>query len=660
MKHVLTVSFLVLVLAFFCNLQIYGQVVTEDWLKSEYTILLANYISWPEEEDIDTFNIGVLSSQSIFTQISLKSQLQTINDKPFKAIFFKNIRKIKLVDILYVDEKKNKSLKKIFNRFTGEPVLIISDSAKAVDFTMINLLGMNIAGDKPFQINKTNIDNAGLKISPKILLIGGDEKDLRDIYRELEAEGNRMRTELDTVVYQLDLKQRELRGSEEKLELRSEEIKELVQEIEFQTEELSTLSDSVNLKEMDLIDKVRLLAHQEDRVKAREAEIGVLNRSIADKENEINERSKVIAKQLDDLVIQTAMMNEQEKILTKQRIQIERQTMVIWLFVVLSLLIFGMGFISYRAYRMKKRANRILQEKNRVIQSQKSDIINQKEEIMAQRDELQKVNIKIEKQKENITDSIYYALTIQQAMLPDVDELKKLFEGFIIYLPKDIVSGDFYWFTSRKKKKSSERQYYLAVVDCTGHGVPGGFLSMIGARALDTIVNEQKVEKTNEILELMDKRIRKALNQRKTENEDGMDVCLCKITRTNDDENDQNVYLSFSGARRSLFLKRSDKEVEVIKGDRRTIGGRYFSPNPFSKSELALKKGDRIYLTSDGLMDQHSPEREKFGTRRFMECLNEIAPLDMKQQQLKLEETLLGFMKIENQRDDITIMGINL
>ncbi len=660
MKYTIPGFCFILLLPVFCSQQIVGQTVTEEWLKSEYTILLAGYITWPEEEEIDTFSIGVLSSHSIFTQISLKSQSQTLKDKPFIVSYFKNVRDIRSVDVLYVDEKKNKSLKKIYNRFAGQPVLIVSDSAKTLDFTMMNLLGMNLAGNKPFQLSKKNMDEAGLKISAKILFIGGDEEDLRDIYKELEDEGNRMRAELDTVIYQLDWKQRELASSEEKLELRSDEIQNLVAEIEMQTEELTTLSDSVNLKEMDLIEKVQLLADQEFKVKEREEEIIRLNSNIAEKEKEISERSQLIDKQLDDLVIQTTMMNEQEKILKKQRIQIERQAMVIWLFVVLSVLILGLGFISFQAYRIKRRANRILKEKNQVIQAQKSDILNQKEEIMAQRDELQEVNIKIEKQKENITDSIYYAMTIQKAMLPKIDSLKKLFDGFIIYMPKDIVSGDFYWFTRREKKKSNEKYFYLAVVDCTGHGVPGGFLSMIGARALDTIVNEQKVDQTDEILELMDKRIRKALNQNKSENEDGMDVCLCKITIQNNGEDDPNIYLSFSGAKRSLFLLRQGKEVEVIKGDRRAIGGRYFNPSPFSKSELILKRGDRIYLTTDGLMDQHSPEREKFGTRRFIECLNGIAKLDMNEQQKMLEETLMAFMNMENQRDDITIMGINL
>ena len=156
----------------------------------------------------------------------------------------------------------------------------------------------------------------------------------------------------------------------------------------------------------------------------------------------------------------------------------------------------------------------------------------------------------------------------------------------------------------------------------------------------------------------MDKHIRKALNQNKTDNDDGMDVCLCKVTHQDDD--DPNIYLSFSGARRALFLVRQGKEVEMIRGDRRTVGGRYFSPIPFSKNELSLKRGDRIYLTSDGLMDQHSPEREKFGTKRFIAFLNENNSLGMNEQHVKLEEEMIGFMKLEKQRDDITIMGIKL
>ena len=125
-------------------------------------------------------------------------------------------------------------------------------------------------------------------------------------------------------------------------------------------------------------------------------------------------------------------------------------------------------------------------------------------------------------------------------------------------------------------------------------------------------------------------------------------------------EKDQPVYLSFSGAKRSLFLKREGKAVEIIKGDRRTIGGGHFNPNPFSKHELLLQKGDRIYLTTDGLMDQHSPSRGRYRSKRFVEFLNRCANLPMSEQQSRLEDELHAYRSTENQTDDITVMGLKL
>ena len=454
MKHLFPGTYLFLVCFAFNVITARGQAVSEEWLKSEYTILLAGYISWPDEDKIDTFRLGVYYSESIFTQLSLKSEIQVLKGKPFRVIYFRKFRDIRPVDLLYIDEKKNNSLRKISQQFSGQPVLLVTDSAKSSEFTMLNILGMNLGGDKPFNLNKTNIDNAGLVVSPKILFFGGNEDDLRDIYRELKIEEDKLMAELDTLNSELAQKQMELAESEKKLEERSEEVDRLIREIDIQTEALTTLSDSVDLKQMDLVEKIRLLADQEKRVKLREEEINELNTDIAAKEQEILERSAVIDRQLGDIELQQAMMEEQQKILDSQKIQIERQKMVLLFFLILSVLILGMGFVIYRAYRIKKRANRILREKNQVIEEQKHNILNQKEEIQAQRDILQEVNVKIERQNENITASIYYALTIQQAMLPDIDAIKKLFGGFIIYLPKDIVSGDFYWFAQRGKRRT--------------------------------------------------------------------------------------------------------------------------------------------------------------------------------------------------------------
>ncbi len=608
-------------------------------MKSEYTVLLASYFSWPREAEIDTFRIGVLASESVYTQLSLKSELQQLKDKPFRVVYFNRPGELKSVDILYIGERRNKSVRKIYNRLAGRPVLLVTDSCMDYASTMVNLLGMNLAGSKPFQINKNNTDKAGLEVSSKILLVGGSEEDLRDIYHELEIQGTRMQEELDSLSFQLEGKQKELARSEVELARSSNEVDRLVREIGTQTGQLALLSDSIGLKQLDLVEKIRLLASQEAKVRTSEMEINALNDQISGKEKEIEDRSRIIETQVGEIEGQGARIKEQQKILDNQKIQIERQKMVLWFFLILSVLILGLGFVSFRAYRIKIRANRILREKNRVIEDQKTSI---------------------QKQNEKITDSIYYALTIQQAILPNKDEMKKFFESFVLYLPKDIVSGDFYWFSRRGRSKSGGRSYYLAVVDCTGHGVPGGFLSMIGARTLDSIVNEQKMEQTDEILELMDKRIRQALNQQKSDNDDGMDVCLCRLSYPADDINNREVYMSFSGARRALYMVRNGHEAEILTGDRRTVGGKFFNPNPFSKNEIVLNRGDRIYLSSDGLMDQHSPAREKFGTKRFVKFLNDHRTVEMDAQQVQLEEEIYRFMHPEIQRDDITILGIKL
>ncbi len=368
----------------------------------------------------------------------------------------------------------------------------------------------------------------------------------------------------------------------------------------------------------------------------------------------LDERYKLAAEQ-------QLLIEEQEDKIKVQSDLIELQKLLLVFFLILSLLILTLIFFIYRAYRVKKRANRIYREKNSIIQDQNKAISGQNEEIEAQRDQLQEINRKIERQNENIRASISYGLTIQQAILPDLKEIERMFESFVLYYPKDIVSGDFYWFSNLGRNRTGDETIFIAVIDCTGHGVPGAFLSMIGSRMLSAIVNESKVRETDTILELMNKRIRHALNQPKSENDDGMDICLCKIIRKDERKlKDPPVYLSFSGAKRSLFLKRGDNEVEIIKGDRRTTGGGHFNPNPFSKHELSLQKGDRIYLTTDGLMDQHSPSREKFRSKRFVEFLNRNGNLPMNEQQAMLEEDLHAYRSNENQTDDITVMGLKL
>ncbi len=286
------------------------------------------------------------------------------------------------------------------------------------------------------------------------------------------------------------------------------------------------------------------------------------------------------------------------------------------------------------------------------IKLAEQEILQRNEEINAQKEKLVLQNRKIEIQNQNINASISYAKDIQQAILPIDSNLQQYFEHFVIYKPKDIVSGDLYWFSEIGS------YVFLAVIDCTGHGVPGAFMSMIANRLISSVVNEQNIFSPAEILKHLDLGVSKALKQDQTENKDGMDVCLIRL-----DKQENNVEMIFAGAKRSLiYYDGQKKEIRTIKGDRTSIGGiteRRKELN-FTNKGLSLKKGDILYLSSDGYIDQNNTNRKRFGTKRLMILLREIAHLDMNEQRSILLKVMQEFQGSAEQRDDITLLVVKL
>lgn len=287
------------------------------------------------------------------------------------------------------------------------------------------------------------------------------------------------------------------------------------------------------------------------------------------------------------------------------------------------------------------------------------EIHQQAEELKRQAENLQETNFELEKEREHTMGSIRYGLTIQQAILPLKSYIDVFFESFIIYRPKDIVSGDFYWFSNVPSDGTEPDKIFMAVVDCTGHGVPGAFMSMIGNRLLNEIVNEKKMSNPKEILNLMDIGVIKALKQSQTNNDDGMDICLCAIEHKEDD----SLKITFSGAKRPVFYyEHGSQKIKILKADRRSIGG--YRPKmgayPFTNKVLRLKNKDIIYLSTDGLIDQNGPERRRFGSPRLIKTLEKNLTKEMDEQKIALEEALDQYQQKEPQRDDITFLGIKL
>ena len=282
----------------------------------------------------------------------------------------------------------------------------------------------------------------------------------------------------------------------------------------------------------------------------------------------------------------------------------------------------GLAVVGFSRYHIKKKAARELEKKNAIIAEKNKDIL----------------------------DSINYAKRIQSAILPGKDVVEKLFpDHFILFKPKDIVSGDFYWVSGNGNKSM------IAAVDCTGHGVPGALLSMIGHNALNKTVNQEGLTKPDKVLSAIHREVISTLGQDgRTDLKDGMDIALCTY------HNDSGL-LECAGAFNSVLIVRKDSTLEEIKGDRHAIASAVASEKGFTLNSIQLQKGDVFYLLSDGFSDQFGgKDGKKFKISRIKELLLQIHNKPVSEQHRIIETTIEEWRGDLEQIDDVMVIGVRV
>jgi len=312
-----------------------------------------------------------------------------------------------------------------------------------------------------------------------------------------------------------------------------------------------------------------------------------------------------------------------------------------WFYPAIVLILIILTYIYIRRHEYKFLAEkRILEEK---VLERTAEIQSQKNEIELQRDEIDEKNA-------NITASIKYASHIQNAVLPPIELLDKLLpDNFILSKPKDIVSGDFYWLAEKDNKT------IFTVADCTGHGVSGAFMSLLGITFLNEIVNIEGITRSVDIVEKLREKVIHSLQQGRKDipSSDGMDIALCVMDK-------QRKTIQYTGGMSNLVYI-SDGKLEVVRGDRSSVCVAYEHSDPFTLKEFNYKKGDVFYLFSDGYQDQFGGEYDrKYFVHRFYVELLDIHRLPMIKQKEILEKRLKEWMGNNIQTDDITVMGIRL
>ncbi len=304
---------------------------------------------------------------------------------------------------------------------------------------------------------------------------------------------------------------------------------------------------------------------------------------------------------------------------------------------------------SITARRISRMYERKIEQKNEELQVLNDKVNQQNEEISIQLDVIAKKN-------KEITDSIHYAEKIQSAVLSPIEILNSNFpDSFILYRPKDIISGDFYWFNEL------QNSFVIVAADCTGHGVPGAFMSMLGITLLNEIIIHHKILQADTILNELRHHVKASLGQTGviSEQKDGMDIAVCII-------NKENRILQFSGAFNSLYLISENEitkmfELKEVKADHMPIGVYPKDHEPFHNNIVQLNTNDRIYIFSDGYTSQFGGENnETFKSKRFQNLLISLQNETMENQQKKLESTLINWQGKNQQVDDILVIGVKI
>jgi len=604
----------------------YGQGGFDNPTRALYLFDLVKYVDYgPGFKDSSSFKIGVLVGDYdlINEMANLTKTRKRIQDKPVQVMGFRRLESLTHVQVLYVNKGSGFDLEKIKKSIAGKQTLLITEGYEFRE-SMINFI---VVDSKPqYDINEDYIKREGMSV-PQTLLFTAiktkeDWQNLFDVAsKEIEVQKETIKQQLATIDVQK-------------------------QEIMKQKALLDSLDKQIVEKERTLNEKQLVLEKQFAQITKQQSEILGQRETIIIQQKEVQVQKDTLTNQKEKIEHQIAMIDhqlsrisEQESKIKVQLATLEKQKLILYFVVLALLLVSFLGYYIYRGYKIKKEANIKLEEKNRTISLQKDEIEKQRDLAAAQRDQ-------IAYQKKHITDSIMYAKRIQTALIPSLELFSDKLEHFVLYKPLAIVSGDFYWVSSNGSMQ------VIISADCTGHGVPGAFMSMLGVTMLNEIVNGKHIIMPDQIIEHLRQGIIKSLKQVAEEDsvKDGMDISVCVI------DFDNNL-LWFSGANNPLYLIRGGELIHY-RADKMPVAIHY-RMDPFTLHKIELQKGDTFYIFSDGYSDQFGgPKQKKFMSMKLKETLVGMAGEPMLRQGEHLNEIFEDWRGENPQVDDVILIGV--
>jgi serine phosphatase RsbU (regulator of sigma subunit) len=585
-----------------------------------YILDISKYVEWDDSiQSHADFKIAVLGNDvDLYWELNNMAKTRKfIQDKPIKIFLFRELEDFEKVQVLYVNKNEGFKIDQVLRKTAGNNTLVISEGYEFQQ-SMLNFIVVD--GKPRFEVNEARLNHEKLKVSELFLAQAVKTRaDWEELYKVTDVA---LQQEKEVV------KQQSAIIDSQKVVMIEQE-----QQILNQQRRLEELNSEIERKQKTLEQKTAILDHQEKQISLQTRLISRQQAEAATQKEILGQQATNIQEQESKIMEQTAKISAQETVLIEQLKAIEKQKLLLYFAIIALVLVSGLGYFIFRAYRIKIRANRILAEKNVKISQQKDEIEKQRDEIGQQKEIAEKQRDQIAYQKKHITDSIEYAKKIQTALLPSLELFSADLDHFVLYKPRDIVSGDFYWVTRIDGQQ---------------------IMSMLGVSLINEIVISKRITQPAEIMNILRNEVINSLKQREETSEikDGMDMCVC-----NYDFNSRT--LEFAGANNPLYLFQAG-ELHEVKGDKMPVAI-HSNMAPFTNHRFELKKGDTFYIFSDGYVDQFGGANlKKYLSKNFRNTLLEMQSMPMLQQGTRLNEIFEDWRKDVEQIDDVTVIGVRI
>jgi serine phosphatase RsbU (regulator of sigma subunit) len=582
-----------------------------DQTRALYILDISKYVEFDSTfRDDDAFTISILSRElDLYWELEKLSRTRkTVQDKPIRILVCSDIQELLPGNVVFVNSLEKYKITDVLKEISGTNTLLISEGYP-FRTSMINFVVVD--GQPRFEANEELMEQERLFVNELFLAQAvKTREDWEALYavteEELEKEKNI--TEQQNLI---------IEQQQKRIQDQTTLIREQQQLIIENREILTDMQGEIQAREREITQKSKVLLQQESEITGQKGIIEQQVKEVAEQRQILGEQEKNIQSKERTIALKEKTISEQDETLVLQAEAIQKQRIIIFAAAIALILLFGLVYFIWRNYRNKKRANILLK---------------------AQRDQ-------IAYQKKHITDSINYAKKIQAAILPSMELFSDKLDHFVLFKPRDIVSGDFYWV------EEVDHQLIIIAADCTGHGVPGAFMSMLGVSLLNEIVLAKKILQPDQILNVLRAKIIEALKQKGDSRiMDGMDMAVCNLDR-------EKGKLLFSGAVNPLYHI-SDGQLNQVKADNMPVAIHEVM-DPFTLHEVKLKIGDTFYTFSDGYADQFGgPQQKKFMAKNFRKLLLTIQDQPMIEQGKILDAEFENYMKDVEQVDDVVVIGV--